>query len=221
MMTMPEAIKFSHLVDMVKQPQVGKRHKLSIRSGTCRAADVAKVMYIWGIPDNDMPYCIWEYVSEILFQHNQRPVQDTLHLLQRGRVFGKAGDMILWRQGEEFAWRFIGQQGRFHQRVVGKQSRNRRDSTIRAIAKGIDFWQYEPGATFHRYGDKQVMLWGEWSEQAGQWFDDRVARAKLTYPIAHIPPPQRVLLQYDTFSRNGVVEFVWFKRLVAWPGGKQ
>jgi hypothetical protein len=198
-MTSPKAIDFSELVALVQQPRVGKR-TLAIRSGTCGSADMMQVLQAWGIPGSGMPYCIWEYVSEMLFERNQLPKREILHLLQRGRVFGAAGDLALWRQGERFAWRVIG-----HPDSVPTQ------------IQGDDFWDYEPDATFHCYSD-QVMLWGEWSEILERWFDDRVARAQLTYPIAHTSERDRVRLHYDTFSRNGVVEFVWLKELELWSG---
>ena len=59
--------------------------------------------------------------------------------------------------------------------------------------------------------EKEALLWGKYNQNMRQWHDDRVARAKLLYPVNG--NPERVKICYKTLSEKGVISFVWFTEL--------
>lgn len=193
---MSQQVNFNDIVQMVTtQPLLGKEI-LSIWGGRCAEEDLLAFLQGWDL--SNMPYRIWEYASEIVFEKGTLPKNAVL--LQRGRLFGEDGDLELRRDGAEFAWRFIGK------------------PEIRPPA-GYDFdennfWHRHSDVTFHQY-KQTALLWGE-SQGDGFWFDDRVAGAQLTYPAV---TGKRVQLHYKVFSRAGQVQFVWYTGLSEWKEG--
>lgn len=205
-MSEQQGIDFQALCDQVSKPAI-EPGAFAFWGGTCTETELLAFLRGWGLPRKEMPYCIWEYASEIIFDEQSLPGSDKLYLLQAGRVFGHRGDLALRREEGGFAWRYIGQAetrppaGHDHEEN--------------------DYWSAEPQARLHHYDGQHALLWGEWSPSAGRWFEDRVARANLSYPVV---PADRVWLEYETFSRNGVIEFVWYKKLLPWQdqaAGKQ
>ncbi len=146
-----------------------------------------------------MPYRIWEYVSEISFAQDTLPTNETL--LEHGRLFGEGGDLTLRRDGAEFRWHFVGEPEMKPPEGYGDNN----------------FWAVEAnkGVIFHKWCN-EAMLWGEYKKELGRWHDNRVARAKLTYPISNGREGERVMINYYTFSQAGQVQFVWFRELDKW-----
>lgn len=195
-----DTVNFETLVADVLSPEHrAGQDNLALWSGRCDETALLASLKKWGLPSKHMPYTIWEYVSDIVFDTCSLPIETYVHVLQHGRIFGEHGDWMLWREGQEFAWRFVGQ----------KET----DACFKDTPQAQNFWKNEPDTWYHHKKNQQMMLWGKWSDTKGQWFDDRVARANLIYPVEG--SPSRVLLEYDTFSRAGIVAFVWLKRLVA------
>ena len=118
-------------------------------------------------------------------------------MLERGRLFGKDGDLTLRRNGSRFNWSFIGPTG------------------IQAPKGDYDtknYWskdnKYKKEA-FHQY-QEQTLLWGKWDGKRRS--ESRVAAAKLNYPIIG----ERIQLDYKIFSHAGQVSFVWYTGLSEW-----
>ena len=189
---MSKRVQFDDIAQMVTQPLVGKDH-LSIWGGRCAEGDLLAFLDGWDL--SRMPYRIWEYVSDIRFEKDTLP--NDIVLLQRGRLFGEGGDLEVRRDGEEFAWRFIGK----------PKMRPPEDYDL----EENDFWHRHPDAAFHQY-EQKALLWGEKREN-GFWFDNRVAGAELAYPGV---AGKRVQLHYKVFSRAGRVQFVWYTGLSEW-----
>jgi hypothetical protein len=194
---MQQAVDFSQLVEQVNQQTVGSAD-IAIWSGTCSAANLSVFLDAWKLPNESMPFCIWEQLSAITFNRQHRLADEDIRWLQRGRIFGEGGDLELRRAGDHFEWRLI--------EDVGLKPPEGQ------IAES--FWTIEPQARFHRYANRRLLLWGERSTDDDRWFEDRVARADLTYPASAEWP--RIWLEYEVFSRNGTPEFVWFQRLIQW-----
>jgi hypothetical protein len=117
--------------------------------------------------------------------------------LERGRLFGKGGDLDLRRDGDTFRWRFVG-------------APNVRPPEGYA-AKENDFWEQHPHAKFHCYVET-TLLWGK--REGDRWHDDRVAAAELDYPAPD--DAERVQVKYQVYSRSGRVEFVWLIGVDEW-----
>jgi len=189
---MSKGVNFDNIVQMVTQPVVGK-DDLSIWGGRCAEGDLLAFLQGWG-DLSSMPYRIWEYVSDIVFEKETLP--ENVALLQRGRLFGEDGDLEVQRDGEEFAWRFIG-------------PASMRPPAGYDLAEN-DFWHWHDVA-FHQYKQK-ALLWGERQDDK-RWFEARVAGAKLDYPDV---TGKRIQLHYKVFSRAGRVQFVWYTGLSEW-----
>lgn len=192
------AIDFTELIERAtkSENQWGKDN-LAIWGGICRPDQVEALLEKWSLPNDGMPYCIWETSSSIGFE--QRPNAETA--LERARIFGADGDLSLRRHADRFLWHFVGKNGIKPPKL---------GDGIDFAHPENDFWQKEPNAVFLRE-EKQTLLWGERKAEQERWYDDRVGWANLTYPIevaedSHTRPQ----LTYQTFSRAGHVEFVWF-----------
>jgi len=184
-----KSVDFAALVKDVKQSQVGK-DSLSIWGGRCAESALLEFLKGWDL--SQMPYWIWEYVSNIVFQNKTLP--DNPALLQRGRLFGEGGDLEVRRDGADFAWRFI-----------GPAEVQPPDGNYAAQ----DYWADHTNVMFFQ-DNATALLWGK--RDGEQWHDDRVGAAKLDYPAIG----ERVQIHYKTFSRAGRVEFVWYTGLSEW-----
>lgn len=191
-MSKKQRIDFRRVVEEVQRSQVGQE-ELSIWGGRVSEADVCDFLKGWKRLGK-MPYRIWEYVSEIVFERDSLP--NKLALLERGRLFGEGGDLELRRDGQEFTWRFIGPAG------VKPPSG---DYSMQ------EYWSNHDGISFYQR-DEIALLWGKWNGH--RWRDDRVGAARLEYPAS--AGWQRVQIHYKTFSRAGRVEFVWYTCLSEW-----
>jgi hypothetical protein len=191
-----EAREFDKLVSKVNKPQVGKE-SLAIWGGTCAKDALADFLTGWDL--KRMPYRIWESTDRIKFK-KEMPVPNVA-LLERGRLFGKGGDLDLRRDGDTFRWRFVGDRGVCPPAGYDAEENN--------------FWKQHPEATFHRYTET-ALLWGE--RRDDRWHDDRVAAAELDYP--EMDGAERVQVKYKVYSRAGHVEFVWLTGLQEWKEEK-
>lgn len=194
---------FDRLVEQIAKSENQWSHKqLAIWGGTCRPDQVDDLLKEWGLPNDGMSYCIWETSGSIGFER----CADAETTLERARIFGADGDLSLRRHTDQFLWHFVGKQG-----IKPPQLDDGTDFSV----PDNDFWQKEPNAVFLRE-EKETLLWGERKAGQGRWHDDRVGWANLTYPIEVAENSQtRPQLTYQTFSRAGQMEFVWYLRMEA------
>ncbi len=199
-MTSPNYADLVDIVNKIKAPanQWGQ-DKLAIWGGRCTEDELLDFLTGWQL--KDAPYRIWEYVSEITFDKDSLPKNETL--LEHGRMFGPGGDLTIRRDGGEFRWHFVGESDM-------KPPEGYRDN---------NFWDAHSDLKFHQWENK-ALLWGKYAgkNEAGEhyWHNDRVARAKLTYPVPDGAEWERVMIKYYTFSQAGQVQFVWFRELTKW-----
>lgn len=183
-------VDFAQLVrEVTDSPLIG-RDALAIWGGFCPESALTEFLGAWDL--REMPYRIWEFVSEIVFERGTMP--GNVALLERGRLFGPGGDLELRREGDGFAWRFIGPAG---------------TAPPPAAADAQDYWAHHPDATFFQRTET-ALLWG--TRRSDAWYDDRVGAARLNYP----GEGERLQVRYKTFSRAGQVEFVWLTELSPW-----
>lgn len=184
-------VDFVKLTNEVKQPKCGPKD-LTILGGRCAESNLKGLSLEWDL--SEMPFRVWEYSSEIAFERNTPP--KNIILLERGRIFGEGGDLILRRNGMDFSWRFIGPGG--IEEPDGKYDTQ-------------NYWERNQDVMFHR-DEKTTLLWGEWNGE--RWVENRVGAARLNYPV----DGKRIQLHYKTFTHAGFVEFVWFTSLSEWEG---
>ncbi|MBW2065327.1 MAG: hypothetical protein JRJ03_10400 [Deltaproteobacteria bacterium] len=184
-----QRVDFEQLVREVRQPRAGKAD-LAIWGGVRAENRLSEFLRQWDL--SQMPYRIWEYVSEIVFERDTLP--QNVALLERGRLFGPGGDLELRRDGGMFAWRFIGPAA--VQPPAGDYSAQ-------------DYWASHSQVMFHQRKET-ALLWGKWNGE--KWADDRVGAARLNYPATG----EWVQVHYQGFSRAGRLEFVWLTGLSEW-----
>jgi hypothetical protein len=188
-------VDFGNLTDEIRQPQCGQK-ELTILGGRCSESNLEGLFQKWNLAE--MPFRIWEYCSEIVFEKSTIP--RNFALLERGRVFGEGGDLMLRRNGIDFEWRFIGPAG------IAKPT---------ADYEPQNYWKTKINVTFHKK-EETSLLWGKWN--GDQWIEDRVGAAKLNYPVKISEKEKRLQLNYKTFTHAGIVAFVWFTGLSEWEG---
>jgi hypothetical protein len=184
-------VDFPALAAQAKQ-SLFERNEFSLMGGQCAECEISELILQWDLAS--MPFRIWEYSSEIIFEKDTLP--KSIALLERGRLFGEGGDLMLRRNGTDIAWRFIGPA--VIKKPVGNFGTN-------------DYWQTNQDSAFHQE-KKTALLWGEWNGEI--WIENRVGSAKLNYPING----KRIQLDFKIFTQAGFVEFVWFTGLSEWEG---
>jgi hypothetical protein len=196
-----EAIDFHVLVEQMRSSQVGK-NDLAIWGEACAETEALDLVKHWPTVAQ-MPYRIWEYCSNIVFG---RDISANVQWLERARLFGEGGDLSLRRDAKGFHWWFVGPIG----------------SCLPDGFQGKDFWKAESDAKFHECKEA-ALLWGkggmhqaEGEQKRWIWFEDRTASAQLCYPVDG--EPERVQVDYRTYSRRGRIEFVWLTGLSSWEG---
>lgn len=179
---------------------IGKDDGIRICGGEVHAKDLPDFRKAWDM--SQMPHRIWEYAHRIVFNEDEITDYD---LLERGRVFGgiddlsAGGDFSLRRDGDRFLWSFIGASS----------------VTVPANYASSDFWQANPKCKL-RPCHESALLWGEEQDVSGQWQDDRVGWADLTYPVgvaSAAAQGPRVKIHFTVFTDGGQVAFVWWRHL--------
>lgn len=97
-------------------PQANLSARPALWGGQFPAARLGEFLAAWQLDQRDMPWRLWEWVSEIILAHtdDQRtqaqaaPDPTNLDWLERGRAFGEGGDLSVRRDGDCVYWRFIG-----------------------------------------------------------------------------------------------------------------
>lgn len=191
-------------------PQVSQG-ELAIWGGKFKADKLAAFLDAWDWTSLDMPWHIWEWVSDIIFEHQSGPpalLDEDFRRpqwLERARFFGPGGDLELRRDGDCFLWRFVG-----------------RPETTKPCGffdPEADYWTHDghAGRQLH-VCRRKALLWGqELAGHPGRWHDDRVARARLTYPAASGQSTKgRAQLRYNEYLYGDDVEAVWWQGIESW-----
>lgn len=211
-----DAINFQDAVDeLFEDQEVGKDDGVAILGSVLEAKEgetleqaATGFLKLWEL--TRMPYRIWEYAHRITFTE---PEVAEWSLLERGRIFGEAGDLSLRRDGKRFLWHFIGQP----QPAAPKDAK--------------DFWKHSPECQVNpnfkmrrRRKRESALLWGEYDETRKRWHDDRVGWANLDYPLDLERKKEnngtRVKIVYDLFTDRGQIAFVWWKEMTRYGNGQ-
>lgn len=188
--------KYADKIDLfLNEKRIGQ-NDLQIWGGDKIDADaLQQFISMWS--KSEMPFAIIETVREIAIKKNydfSTLVPDTV---ERIRIFGDNGDLDIRRDVNRFRWRYIGKK------------------ELPEKVEGENFWANNSATKFFME-EKKALLWGKYNSDREVWHDNRVAKAKLSYPIED--NPKRVKIRYRTLSEEGVIAFVWF---VAIEGGEE
>ncbi|MBD3190529.1 MAG: hypothetical protein GF308_07785 [Candidatus Heimdallarchaeota archaeon] len=140
-----------------------------------------------------MPYSIIELVNNLSIEKNFDYSKMDFDRVERIRSFGEGGDLDLRRDENQFYWRYIGK------------------TSLPSNIDGEDFWSANQDTSFF-VEEKEALLWGKYNKKWGKVHDNRVAKAKLAYPV-NGKPWNGVKLVYKSFSDSGVIAFNWFLKI--------
>jgi hypothetical protein len=198
-MTEPNWVDLESLVDEMYASPTIQREQLTVWGGGFPGVpeQIRAFLKAWALPRAGMPWSLWQWTDRIELQRGASLPGD-LEFLERGRVFGKEGDLELRREmrpdGDRMAWRFIG-------------------DAATSTPMGLEpdnYWDGKEGAVL-RARERSALLWGsrEAAENLGKdgWHDDRVGWAKLEYPSV---TGERIKICYREYLSGGTVEFVWW-----------
>jgi hypothetical protein len=186
------SINFDELIQRLADAPVRTEEDLSIWGGDFEAARLADFLKGWKLEQREIPWRVWEQVSQIVFRWETLPGNP--ELLERGRLFGPGGDLSLRRDGNRFLWHFIGPAE--VEPPAGFEARN--------------YWEDKERYPLREH-DETVLLWGEWYSDPGRWLEDRAGRADLQYP--KMLGEERVWLDYGRYEEAGQTAFIWYRGL--------
>jgi hypothetical protein len=242
-----ERINFDELIKQLSSDQAADwgKDQLTIVGGLCPVDQLGDFLQSWKLIKRQMTYALWETVSDSCLTDTQSILDLTefpqAEYLEYCRFFGeeeenedeneeskgeenesredqdqedvgpKGGDLTLRRGEDGFQWWFIGP-------AQVKDEDEDKDKDKEEEEYGAEsFWDTgEPDTKLHRHAES-ALLWGKYDDQVKRWYEDRVARATLAYP--HLSGnPERVQLNYWSFTNKGQVAFVWLRNLEAYDG---
>jgi hypothetical protein len=163
---------------------------LCILGGTVNEADLPLLMSAFKVDGN---WSICEYPDR--YQILVGKPTDTTHL-ERWRHFGPTGDLDVRLDDGVYYWRFIGKPGEF--KTDGLASR--------------DFWEHNPSVPHLAERNITLYLWGE--NRDGQFYEAKVARANLDYPVD--AEARRAVIRARVYTYMGRQQFAWYTGLEGW-----
>ena len=188
------ASKFADKVNSLLQEERITKDDLQIWGSEIEENGLQEFISNWD--QSERPFVILETIREIVIRKNYDFSTLEPPAVERIRIFGSGGDLDIRRDAYHFRWRYIGK------------------TRLPEDVKGEDFWDKNAGRKFF-LKEEEALLWGQYNPNRMVWHDNRVAKAKLSYPVDG--NLERVKIRYRTLSEAGVIAFVWF---VAIEGGK-
>ncbi len=170
--------------------------------GICPPEKLSEFLKAWAFRP---AFAVWETSDSIEWSKKGQAGDPSEHpalsadaaYLERARMFGPDGDLQIRREEDRFLWSFVGEPG------AGPPAGWPAES----------FWENpENEGVRYRRKEETFLLWGEKKDGRDRWHDDRVAAARLDYPV-DAESGGRVQARADLFIRNGRTEFVRFKSL--------
>lgn len=166
-----------------------KKGDLTIVGGEVKEEEIGQFLQQAHL--SGMKWCTWEWDHRIvLCEYTGIPGE--IEYLDRGRIFGKGGDLSVRRDGKRFLWHYIGPAG------------------VRWEETGYpfhDFWSENPDARLHMWDKKEALLWGVLEN--GVRAESRVGFNTLNYP-PEVAGSRRVAIKYREYMDAGRCAFVWW-----------
>ncbi len=183
-------LNFSEKIKRLLEEKRISERDIQIWGGEVKENGLQQFISKWDF--SNMPFVIIETLKELTITRNFNYSLIEPELIERIRIFGKAGDLDLRRNGYSFIWRYVGQ------------------NSLESEINGDNFWEKHHSKKFF-VEEKDALLWGNYNQDKKLWHDDRVAKAKLSYPVDG--NPKRVKIYYKTLSESGCISFVWFMEI--------
>lgn len=162
---------------------------IQIWGGIIEEDNLQQFIRKWG--QSDMPFAISETVNKMAVKNCDVSTLKIEPYTDRIRVFGESGDLDIRRDNNYFKWRYVGT--------------NRLPKDLKVDKE--NFWEKNKSEKFFME-EKEALLWGTYKQDEESWQDNRVAKAKLSYPVeGH--PGKGVKIRYKTLSNCGIIVFTW------------
>jgi len=174
-------------------PEVGEGD-MAVYFGKFAAALLPEFLGGWQLPQPQMPWALWLWTDNIVLEH-QKGIPNDLDYLERGHIFGEAGELTLRRAGDDVRWTFVGT-------AILPEEIIAHDAPFNAQ----NYWTSNVNLRLRPY-ERTALLWGEYMPQIGQWYQARVGRAELAYPT--LAGHTRVQIHYREYLYAGDVALVW------------
>lgn len=147
--------------------------KINLRTGDGQSENrLESWLQQWGL--STLQFAILDRVSSGLCI---QPTTDLAAIdddnLLRLNIFGESGDLLLRRDEELVLWRYVGL-------AIP-------DTAVH------DGEAYPSTLHFDADENQSALLWGEYTPARESWYEGRVGKAKLDYPVAATKAGQRVL----------------------------
>lgn len=220
-------LDFNTLIDELRSAVVAPDELPAMWGGEFCAGRLQAFLVAW-TGRGDLPWRVWEWISDMQIMHGAGAPPANLQWLERGRLFGDGGDLTLRRDGERFMWHFVGSHASpLPAGFVWDEERGGQDTTTTSVDDAPPFlvsnyWQSRQGNDWRRFR-RTALLWGQELQETrngqikdlGIWREDRVAGGvNLVYPtLSGQGAEGRVQLVYDEYLQGDVVEAVWWLRL--------
>jgi len=192
-----KSIDFNQLIEKMQKARVAGADRPTILGGQFAADRLEEFLTAWQGRMDQMPFRLWEHISHIEFADEPQEPE----YLQRAEVFGEGGHLSLRRDAAGWLWHYVGKAVDLPLQEFG----------------AVDFWTTYPDCKLRRYSEVMI-LWGERKEGHDFWFDDRVAAARLAYPV---DVSGRVYLHFWRYTEDGQTAFVWYRALCNQPLPKE
>ncbi len=192
-MTRREAINFKSLIsELVPSQQAPEAQPPLMVKGVCDYDQFSA--WLTELDLTKLTVRIWCYTDESVIGTEVAPRD--VDRLERARLFGPGGDLEVWRGNQGFRWRYVG---------------------LAASAPEGDTLAWpddENNPVFSR--EQTALFWGNRPEGRERWYDDRVAGARLEYPIGGAP--ERIQVRYREYTQAGRPFAIWLQELEAYHG---
>jgi len=179
---------FTELIERLLSEKRVEKGDIQILGGTIKEENLQEFIGKWNLKNT--PYAIIETLEEITITKNPDPSKLESEQVERVRIFGDEGDLDIRRHTNTFSWRYLGK------------------GTPPPDIEKEDFWKKYPEKKFFTE-EKEALLWGKYNPKKKTWHIDRVAKAKLNYPIQNPEQNQLPKIRYKTLSEGGIISFVW------------
>lgn len=187
-----EAVDFEDIIDRMSGEELSAEDWPTMVGGEC--AEGGLVDWLGALDLSGMPIRIWSFTDHCTIG-NDGPPQTVKHL-ERARLFGADGDLDVRRDKDRFHWRYVGK-AEYAPEYEKKQKLEWPGTDVSPVYCRV----------------REALLWGTREKEQGQWFEDRVAGAELTYfaetPALPDQVEERVKVKFQEYTQAGRTLAVW------------
>ncbi|MDY6876466.1 MAG: CRISPR-associated protein Csx19 [Chloroflexota bacterium] len=197
------AVDFKALIEQMDREQISAGQWPTVVGGKCAEGEM--VDWLKDLDLSGMPIRIWSFTDHCTINDDGPP--QTVKHLERARIFGAGGDLDMRRDGDRFHWRYVGK-AEYAPKYEGKQN--------------LEWPGTDVSPIYCR--EREALLWGTRKKEQGQWFEDRVAGADLTYfaktPALLDQVEERVKVKFWEYTQAGRTLAIWLLGLVRYEEEK-